>query len=157
MQGSRGLRIAALLGWMAVIFIMSADSGSGGHSSYIVRGLAFLYSCFGFAPPSPEALDIWHSVLRKGAHMGEYAVLYFLSRRCPLGVRGSFLLCAAYACSDEWHQTFVPNRAGTLADVGIDCMGAFLAVLCERVCAYLRSRRQNPENSVGLAPGRADS
>ena len=36
-------------------------------------------------------------------------------------------LCALYAASDEWHQTFVPQRGGVLSDVFIDCGGIAIA------------------------------
>jgi VanZ family protein len=32
-----------------------------------------------------------------------------------------------FALSDEYHQTFVPGRGGTLRDVGIDGLGVALA------------------------------
>jgi VanZ family protein len=66
--------------------------------------------------------------LRKAAHMGEYAILYWLARRA-LADSGSkaFLFTVAYAASDEWHQTFVPGRVGAAADVAVDAAGAALA------------------------------
>jgi VanZ family protein len=33
---------------------------------------------------------------------------------------------------DEWHQTFVPGRFGTLTDVGFDVVGAVLGLLVYR-------------------------
>ena len=35
----------------------------------------------------------------------------------------ALLIAALYACSDEWHQTFVPGREGTVRDVVIDGVG----------------------------------
>ena len=37
------------------------------------------------------------------------------------------LLCFLFAISDEWHQTFVPDRYGTVTDVLIDSLGILLA------------------------------
>jgi VanZ like family len=35
----------------------------------------------------------------------------------------AMLIAVLYACSDEWHQTLVPGRAGTVRDVVIDSLG----------------------------------
>jgi VanZ family protein len=40
----------------------------------------------------------------------------------------AFLLTLLYAASDEYHQTFVPGRDGTLADLLIDAVGAALGL-----------------------------
>jgi VanZ family protein len=34
-----------------------------------------------------------------------------------------------YAASDEWHQSFVPSRTASLADVTIDSVGAICGAL----------------------------
>jgi Predicted integral membrane protein len=76
---------------------------------------------------------------RKAAHVSEYAVLavlfyrafvhtVFQSRRA-LSAGIVLLSCAAYATSDEFHQSFVPSRTASLRDVMIDVCGATLAVL----------------------------
>ena len=77
-----------------------------------------------------------HYVIRKGAHLFEYFVLsllfYNYLKECltrnkvfTLSILSSFL----YACTDELHQTFIPNRAGSFNDVMIDTIGAALAIL----------------------------
>jgi VanZ family protein len=35
----------------------------------------------------------------------------------------AMLMAMRYACSDAWHQTFVPGREGTVRDVAIDELG----------------------------------
>jgi VanZ family protein len=80
-------------------------------------------------PHAPDAfLDI---LLKKGAHMAEYAVLYVLLwqalRARSLGL--PWVLSMLYAISDEVHQTFVPGRNGWYVDVIIDSTGALLAAL----------------------------
>jgi VanZ family protein len=47
----------------------------------------------------------------------------------------AFLLTVLYAASDEYHQTFVPGRNGTPADLLIDAAGAALGL-------WLAHRRQ---------------
>lgn len=41
----------------------------------------------------------------------------------------AFIISALYAASDEFHQLFVPGRAGRVSDVLIDSLGALLGVL----------------------------
>jgi VanZ family protein len=81
--------------------------------------------------------DLLDTPLRKLAHVAEYAVLYLLARRgWPSG--RSWLFCLAYACSDEWHQTFVPGRAGRVSDVVIDAAAAALPLAWSHIKELLR-------------------
>lgn len=77
-------------------------------------------------------------VLRKLAHMVEYGILFvFLYRGFRRSTRWSmernlfytFVLTVFYAASDEYHQTFVPGRAGKLFDVGFDALGAMAGLV----------------------------
>lgn len=74
-------------------------------------------------------------LLRKGIHLGEYAVLGLLCYRTLAMNRQGFSLrhslmavglTVAFAGLDEWRQTFIPGRSGRLLDVGIDAIGAGL-------------------------------
>lgn len=74
----------------------------------------------------------WDFTLRKGAHMFEYAVLFLLVRRALAATtrlsRGACVstavaLTVLYAVSDEFHQSFVPNRGASALDVMIDAVG----------------------------------
>lgn len=72
--------------------------------------------------------------IRKAAHITEYmvfhvTVLYALRR---WNMRGEKWLLRAlaitvfYACTDEFHQLFVPGRAGRITDVMIDSTGVLI-------------------------------
>lgn len=115
--------------WMAVIFFMSAMSGedSGEQSGFIVQILLTILPWIENVIP---ALELF---VRKGAHMLEFAVLFFLYRRA-LFLSGkkhagvlAFGLTVFYAATDEFHQMFVPGRGPALTDVAIDGCGALLA------------------------------
>jgi len=70
-------------------------------------------------------------IFKKGAHAFAYGVLWLLWW-LALGRRRKLLaltIAIGYALSDEWHQTFVPGRHGQWFDVGVDAMGAVLALL----------------------------
>ncbi len=67
--------------------------------------------------------------LRKAAHMAEYGVLALLTRRAGASRASAFVFSVFYAATDEWHQSFVPGRAGAASDVIIDGLGALTALL----------------------------
>ena len=92
-------------------------------------------------PDLNSGLGTWDTILRKIAHMLEYAVLWFLWHRAlalesPLPAAA---IALAYAVTDEFHQTFVDGRHGTPVDVLIDSAGVALAILAARARAR-RSR-----------------
>ena len=81
-----------------------------------------------------SGLGTWDTILRKGAHMVEFGLLWFLWWRA-LGYRHlawSIAIALAYAVSDEVHQSFVEGRHGSPVDVAIDSIGIGLAVLALR-------------------------
>jgi VanZ family protein len=120
---------------MAIIFAGSTDLMSAEHTSRIIVPLLHWF----FPTISPGTMIRVEFFLRKAAHVSEYAVLavllyrafvhtVFQSRRI-LSAGLVLLSCAAYAASDEFHQSFVPSRTASLRDVTIDLGGATLAVL----------------------------
>jgi len=73
---------------------------------------------------------------RKLVHLAEYALLCFLWWRALVTVTTprraalfAFLLASAYAATDEYHQSFVEGRHGTLVDWMIDSAGAAVVAL----------------------------
>ncbi len=119
--------------WMGVIFFASTDLLSSNRTSRIIRPL------LKWLKPdlSEEALGKAQFVIRKCAHVVEYAVLAVLiwrARRVTLrpgqpgwDVREAALTatwCCVYAATDELHQYFVASRFGTLEDVALDTLGA---------------------------------
>jgi VanZ family protein len=100
--------------WMAVAFWM---------------GMIFAFSATpSLASPFEPVSDF---SLRKLAHLTVFAVLtVLLYRAFRLHVARptyawllAVFVAAVYACSDEWHQTFVPGREGTVRDIVIDTLG----------------------------------
>jgi len=81
--------------------------------------------------------DLVDFLFRKLGHMAEYGVLARLIARALVGstfwswkkiFAASLLISAMYACTDEYHQTFVAGRHGKPFDVLIDTAGAWLAL-----------------------------
>jgi hypothetical protein len=76
---------------------------------------------------------------RKMVHMasfGTLAYLWFWTLRgaVPRPMLTAAVIAVLYACSDEWHQTFVHGRHGTPVDVAIDGVGIAVA-------AYLANKQ----------------
>ena len=105
----------------------------------LLMGLIFGLSA---QPDLGTGLGTIDLILRKIAHMSEYALLTFLWWRVlrtlvPSGAApfAAFAVAIAYACTDEFHQTFVTGRHGTPVDVCIDAIGGAVAVLLIRARA----------------------
>ena len=124
----RWIRLALLLLWMAVIFSFSAQNGT--------RSAA-------------NSLPLAEWVIRKGAHMAEYAVLAvlaleFLDTFSLSGKKAAafaWLFSAVYAASDEFHQMFSAGRSASLKDICIDGAGAALGLAAVCLIRALRGRR----------------
>lgn len=81
---------------------------------------------------------IFDFVIFKMVHMIEYGWLFFLLFRglyktttIPLTKQfiSAFILAIIYAATDEYHQTLVATREGTIRDVVIDTAGITLALI----------------------------
>ncbi len=88
-------------------------------------GVIFAFSSI---PSLSTHLGTWDLILRKLAHMTEYAILALLLVRASGSSAWAFALAVAYAGTDEFHQTFVRGRHGTPVDVGIDAVGALIGL-----------------------------
>ena len=123
--------------WMAFIFVLSSDLGSATQTSMIIEPLLLWLR----PNASPDDIARVQFFVRKFAHVSEYAVLALLLfraiRRAP-GPSSSawswkraglaLFIAAAYAASDEWHQSFVPSRTADFHDVLIDSCGALIGL-----------------------------
>jgi VanZ family protein len=151
-----------VLVWMGLIFTGSADASSGSHISRLVAPVVRWL----FPHISEQALDTVVLCTRKCGHLGEYAVLAILlwralgkrpgnepaPRRWPVAAL-ALLLAALYAASDEFHQTFVPTRTGSVLDVLLDTFGAMLGLAaCLAFGARLAAGRRRPQLCASQAP-----
>jgi len=98
-----------------------------------LMGLIFYLS----AQPAAAHHAWWEIVVRKLGHVTGYALLTALWAWALQGVVRRPLLIAvcialAYACTDEFHQTFVRGRHGSPVDVGVDAIGMAIAVILIR-------------------------
>ena len=89
-------------------------------------------------PSLGTGLGTWDLVLRKGAHMTEYAVLAFLLARAFGREAPALVVGVLYAVSDEVHQAFVSGRHASPIDVAIDTVGLLLGLLAWRRLVQFR-------------------
>lgn len=99
-------------------------------------GIIFIFSNFPTARVVPVS---WQDFLfKKTIHLTEYAIFFLLWFRAlkntadfplPKTGRWVFIWTVFYAITDEFHQTFIYGREGTIRDVIIDGGGALLAWL----------------------------
>jgi len=135
--------------WMGIMSGFSTDAFSPEHTGgYLLPFLRWL-----LPSATPAVLELLNVGVRKATHMMEYGVLALLWYRALRPPEAdwptragliAFLLSAAFGGVDEFHQTFVPSRTGSLVDVGWDCLGAGLALITYAVY------RRVPGKSVGL-------
>jgi VanZ family protein len=102
----RNLRLwGPVLLWAAVIFALSS------------------------IPSLSSGLGTWDEVLRKAAHITEYAVLGALLLRALGRELPALGLGIAYAVTDEIHQHFVSGRHSSPFDVAFDACGLAVGLL----------------------------
>ena len=128
-------RYAPLIVWMFFISFASTGEFSAINTSRIVRPLLLWF----FPDLSEERIRLAHFLLRKVAHIIEYVVLGWLAARAFIGSSHEFLrrrwflvsllLTVFQALLDEYHQSFVPSRSGSLYDSGIDIAGGLIGVI----------------------------
>ena len=137
--------------WMLVIFWFSAQVADDSQemSDFFVH---LLDAVFSLDIMRNEIIrDMTSFLVRKAAHMSEYAVLAIL---LGLTIREykkepwlllALTATAAYAATDEFHQLFVPGRSGQFKDVLIDTAGGALGLGLLALILYLQRRRKMKE------------
>ena len=83
-------------------------------------------------PSLGTGLGVWDTILRKGAHVTEYAILALLLVRAVGREAPALALGVLYAASDELHQSLVRGRHASPVDVAIDAVGLLLGALAWR-------------------------
>lgn len=128
--------------WMGLIFFLSHQSGESSSevsdkiTSLIIKIFIPDYSDLPTLRQE-ELFDIFSYVIRKTAHFSEYAILgllLFLSIKSFVDKNiilypTTFIIGVLYAISDEFHQSFVSQRAPMLKDVFIDSLGVITMLL----------------------------
>ncbi len=126
-----------VLFWMAMIFGFSSDAKSYQHSAGLFEPLLHWL----FPHLSQMRVEEFHHLFRKCCHLTEYGILALLLWRAivkpkkndprPWVLNDAALALAivfCFACSDEFHQIWVPTRTALFSDVLIDTAGGAIAL-----------------------------
>lgn len=127
--------------WMIFIFIMSHTNGndSSSQSNFIAQIILRFINV---------DLNTLTFIIRKIAHMCEYAILLLLiyyglhkTTKCQYTLLISLIISFLYACSDEFHQIFIPDRSGQFKDVIIDTIG--MIIMFSIVYLWQKEKKSN--------------
>ncbi len=146
------LSVMVVLLWMLVIFLFSARNGtsSGGMSRKVITTTVEVFTEIEDETPEMEKIvDILSFPVRKSAHFFLYFVLGLLVMNAlyTLGIEKrtilfAFLICACYALSDEWHQTFIDERSGDIRDVLLDSTASLCAIYFYHIIHVKRRKHE---------------
>ncbi len=134
--------------WLALIAFESTNWLSSANTGSIL----YYWMVKLFGPINPLWFETFHHYLRKTGHVFGYAMLSFLLFRAwratlpridlarwSLRWAGiAWIMTAFVASLDEWHQTFLPSRTGTIRDVYLDSAAA----LAMQIALWLYLRRR---------------
>ena len=132
-----------LITWMVVIFMFSSQPAevSDEKSRLVIQ----IFNAIGLNLDSVLG-ELANFVVRKAAHFTEYFILALLvfnvigeEFKLKQALLLSIVVVFLYACSDEFHQIFVPGREGKLRDVLIDTSGGAVAM----GVVYIRKQIKN--------------
>lgn len=123
------------IAWAGNMSLLSTRTYSGAFTAWLLgQALSALHIHL-----SAPAFALAHTLIRKLAHLSEYAI-FCLLLYCSLAPRnlnrwntrsagGALLAAGLFSLVDEYHQHFVPSRTASLVDCGIDTAGALIALL----------------------------
>ena len=139
---------------VVLIFMMSAQTAtvSSRQSGKFIVGIAKVL-VKDFESYDTVARDLliseYQRFVRKLAHFVIYAALGFFSNGFLVTYKSlprklcfliSLAFCMFYACTDEFHQYFVPGRSCMFSDVVLDCFGAATGIFVFIVTLYIFNR-----------------
>jgi VanZ family protein len=143
-MSSKKFKWFLVIAWMVIIFIFSNQPGdvSDENSKFVM----YIFNLIGLDLNSFFG-DLANFVVRKGAHFTEYFILYMLlysalkeNFNFKKVLIFSIIAVFLYACSDEYHQSFVPGRGPSFRDVLVDTSGGMLGVIVTYVNTRLTKR-----------------
>ena len=132
--------------WMIFIFVMSSMDSNESNGKSVDLSVGVITTVDKITKASDEKvkahqeesfIDKVNIIIRKSSHAVEYFILGFLilnlffqmgKYQFTFGML-SILISFLYACTDEYHQTFVIGRTGQFIDVIIDTIGAILGCI----------------------------
>ncbi len=145
--------------WMGVIFSFSnasSDVSNNGSKTIIRYIVKKIYKEKSDSDIEKIVVKI-NKPFRKFAHASVYLVLanfvnsvlcVFIKNKLKLCNMICLIVCFLYACTDEWHQTFISHRTGQISDVFIDTFGALIGcVIFDFIYKKVKSK-DIPKNNI---------
>lgn len=138
MKRSKAYKTAAAVLWVGLIFAFTqspafTSAGTGGLLAAVLGG-------------SPESIEEANRLLRKSAHVLLFASLAVLVRMQLRDKAQSWWIAWATAAfcglADEIHQSFVPGRGASLADVWLDAAAAAAGLALYGGVKHMRHTRR---------------
>lgn len=134
-----------LIAWMILIFLMSHQPGeiSSSQSDLLLK----VFSLIGI-----ELNDYFGElatfIVRKAAHFSEYMILFFLAYNVSIKYTREkqvrlflIIFIFLYACTDEFHQNFIPGRNMAFKDVLIDTIGGIVGYIIITIIDKFKLRK----------------
>jgi VanZ family protein len=118
--------------------------------------MAIIFAASGTPGPDLPSFGnwIWDLLLKKGGHMTGYALLAAAFYHALTNNKNAarihyfiaYCLTVLYAATDEWHQSFTPERSPAILDICIDATGgliglALLSLIRSRFTASVKSAK----------------
>lgn len=148
---ARAWRYGPVAVWLGVVLFASTGTFSASNTSRILRPLLLWL----FPDITEGSLLTAHFLVRKAAHVTEYALLALLAARAFLSstkealrtrwYAAAFALVACVALVDEYNQSLNPARTGTPYDSLLDMAGGAAALAA---LALWRSRRHQRRSAA---------
>lgn len=150
---------ALVIAWMAAIYMLSAQpvEKSAQTSQPVALFVARVMGEPLEAMPKNEyqqTLDRYQHIVRKAAHITEYAILaallFIALGLMPVSLRARLIFSALpailYGVADELHQLWVSGRGAGVGDMLFDALGAITGTALCLAFIMLRQRKRRNQN-----------
>ncbi|EPY2279264.1 TPA: VanZ family protein [Clostridium sporogenes] len=132
--------------WMVIIFIFSNQQAeSSNKNNFFIadvlrKGNVTLFKHIDY--------NFLNFLIRKTAHITEYFILFML---LYFAFKKTFyknsqikaaIITIMYACTDEFHQLFIPGRDGKVRDVFIDSIGVLIGLCIIYIFKFVKKHRK---------------
>jgi VanZ family protein len=131
--------------WCIVIYYFSESSLFTGENTKRVLEAVLSYLSFGH--DGDDTSSPLNFIVRKLAHLTEFGILAVLVWRAlergRMAYVGAWVFATVYAMTDEWHQSFEPERTASVKDVFIDSCGALIALIFVGLYMYWKRKKKD--------------
>jgi VanZ family protein len=138
---------------IGIIVLESTELFGSDHTSHPLR---WLWEAL-FGPVANARWDVIHHLVRKSGHFFGYGFIgvawlraWWMTRPRSRFLNDAFLALlgtSLVASLDELHQSYLPNRTGSVWDVLLDCCGAIALILA----VYMYMRLMRPKRLIRAA------